>query len=146
MLNHEELMEQWGLDSAIEQGSLMSTMYGHPMLHSKYLTFLQGYKTSLRRKTQSYAKMKSLKTRYYNGELTKEELEERGWLQYLFKKPLKSEMESLLNADSDLQRIETEALYLQDLVSACEFIMKDISNRYFLFRSMVDYEKFQAGV
>lgn len=138
-------MESWSEDSKIDQTALMSVLYGHPMLHSKYLTILQGYKFKLRKLSLKYMSLKSTKTRYYNGELTKEELEANGWLQYLFKKPLKNEMESLLNADPDLQRIQEEILYIETLVSSTESIMKDISNRYFLFKTMVEYEKFQAG-
>lgn len=139
-------MDSWKEDSAIEQTSLMNMLYRHPMLHSKYLTILQGYKISMRKSTLKYMSLKSTKTRYYNGELTKEELDARGWKQYLFKKPLKNEMESLLNADEDLQKIQEQILYLETLISSSESIMKDIGNRYYLFKTMVEYEKFQAGL
>ncbi len=93
-----------------------------------------------------YANLKQAKIRYYSGEMTKEQLVERGWSQYLYKKPLKSEMESLLDSDSDLQQLQEESLYIETLVFACESIMKDIGNRYYLFKNLVEYEKFQAGV
>lgn len=138
-------MLQWEADSTIDQTQLMQTMYGHPMLHAKYLGYLQGYKVSLRSQTFKYMTLKGVKTRYYNGELTKAELDERGWPQYQFRKPTKIEMESLLNADADLQKIQEQILYTESLVQSTELIMKDISNRYFLFKNMVEYEKFQAG-
>lgn len=146
MLNSEQLMEQWQSDCKIDQTQLMHSMYSHPILHSRYLTHLQAYKLQLRKHAMRYAKLKSTKIRYFNGELTKEELVENNWLQYLFKKPLKSEMESLLDADSELQTLQEQSLYIETLVQACESILKDISNRYFLFSNMVAYEKFQAGV
>lgn len=146
MLNNDELMEQWKNDSSFDQTKLMHTMYNHPVLHSRYLTLLQEYKIKLRKHAMKYAKLKQIKIRYYSGELTKEQLAELGWDQYLFKKPLKSEMEALLDADTDLQVLQEESLYIETLVSATEMIMKDISNRYFLFKNLVEYEKFQAGV
>lgn len=145
MLTNEQLMEQWAIDCAIDRSNLMHTMYSHPMLHSKYLTLLQKYKTKLRSHTLKYAKLKLLKQRYYNGELTKEELDQYNWQQYLFKKPLKAEMEALLSADLDLIAVQEQAVHIESLVIAVESIMKDISNRYFLFRNLVEYEKFQAG-
>jgi hypothetical protein len=138
-------MQEWEKDSTLDRTALMETMYGHPMLHSKYLTYLQGYKVGLRKHVLKYANLKAVKIRYFSGELTKEELDRRGWQQYLFKKPLKSEMEALLDADSELQLIQEQSLYIETLVSACEYIMKDIGNRYYLFKTMVEYEKFQSG-
>lgn len=145
MLNHEQLSAEWEKDSKIDETQLMWAMTNHPIKHSKYLTILQGYKVQLRKQTLKYAKLRNTKMRYYNGEMTKDELDERGWLQYLFKKPLKSEMESLLDADSDLQVLQEQILYIETLVQSSELIMKDINQRYFLFKSMVDYQKFLAG-
>jgi len=145
MLNNTQLMEEWEKDSRFDRTNLMHTMYSHPMLHSKYLTLLQDYKLKLRKHAMKYAKLKQTKIRYYSGEMTKEQLEEQGWQQYLFKKPLKSEMEALLDADADLQLLQEESLYVETLVTATEAIMKDISNRYYLFKNLVEYEKFQAG-
>jgi hypothetical protein len=146
MLDHTTLMEEWKKDSTFDQTALMHTMYSHPLLHSKYLTYLQTYKVQLRKHVLKYQKRKLLKQRYYSGELTKEELDANGLQQYLFKRPLKSEMESLLEGDAELQLIQEQSVYIETLVASCESIMRDINSRYFLFKSMVDYEKFQAGV
>lgn len=145
MLSHTELMENWRIDSVVDETNLMNELYKHPMKHSKYLTLLQGYKVKLRKNTLKYMKLRGLKVRYYNGELTKEELDANGWKQYLFKRPLKSEMEALLEADVDLQMIQEQTLYVESLVQSCESILKDIGNRYYLFKTMVEYQKFLGG-
>ena len=54
-------------------------------------------------------------------------------------------MESLLDADSELQLIQDQCVYLESLVQACESILKDINSRYFLYKTIVEYEKFQSG-
>lgn len=146
MLTHDQLMQSWEKDSTIDSTRLMETMYQHPMLHSRYLSHLQTYKQSLRKLMGKYQKSKLIKQRYFNGELTKDELVQYNLQPYLFKRPLKAEMESLLDADSELQLIQEQCLYIESLIAACESILKDINSRYFLFRSIVDYEKFQAGV
>lgn len=145
MLSHTELMESWAKDSTIDPTQLMHTMYGHPMLHSRYLTHLQTYKQGLRKHMGKYQKMKLIKQRYFFGELTKEELVLYNLPQYLFKRPLKSELESLLDADSELQTIQDQCVYLESLVQACESILKDINSRYFLFKTIAEYERFQSG-
>lgn len=146
MLNHDELMTEWEKDCTIDRTDLMSTMYSHPILHSKYLTHLQTYKVQLRKCIMKYQSMRLLRQRYFNGEMTKDMLDAQGWEQYLLKRPMKSEMEAMLDASPDLQLLQEKSLYIEGLVQAVESIMKDINSRYFLFKNLVEYEKFQAGV
>jgi hypothetical protein len=146
MITHKELMAQWEEDCKIDKTQLMSVMYSHPILHSRYLTHLMEFKVALRKYAMKYQSTRLLRQRYFNGELTKEELDTYGWRQYLFKKPLKSEMESLLDASPDLQELQEKSLYIETMVQACESILKDLNSRYFLFSNLVSYEKFQAGV
>lgn len=146
MLTSEELMREWASDCKIDQAQLLERMGRHPLLHSKYLTYLQTYKVKMRTLTLKYQKQRQLKTRYYNGELGQEELAALNLKQYQYKRPMKSEMESLLDADTDLQLIQEQILYIETLVTACESILKDITNQYYIFKSIIDYTKFQSGV
>lgn len=146
MLNNEELMKSWEADCKIDRTDLLSTMYSHPILHSKYLTHLQTYKLNLRKYALKYQSTKLMRQRYFNGEMTKDELDIHGLQQYLGKRPMKAEMEILLDASKDLQELQEKSLYIQGLVEACESIMKDINSRYFLFKNLVEFTKFEAGV
>jgi len=146
MLNNDELMASWALDCKIDQTNLSERMSSHPVLHSKYLTYLQTYKIKLRTLSLKYQKRRQLMTKYYNGEMDEEDLKFNNLKQWLYKKPLRSEMESLLDADESLQLIKEQILYVETMVQASESILKDIGNQYFLLKSLVDYTKFQAGV
>lgn len=146
MITHKELMSLWAEDCKIDRSDLMSVMYSHPILHSRYLTHLMEFKVALRKYALKYQSTRLIRQRYFNGELTKEELSEYGWSQYLFKKPMKAEMEALLDASPDLQELQEKSLYIENMVQACESILKDINSRYFLFKNLVEYEKFQAGI
>ena len=145
MLNHDELMDTWEKDSAYDRSDLMHTMYSHPMLHAKYLGYLMAYKTTLRKYTKKYQVQRMIRQRYFNGEMTKEELTRHGWQQYLNKRPMNAERETLIDSAPEIQDLEERSLYAQSMIEAVESILKDINSRYFLFRSIVDYEKFQAG-
>ncbi len=146
MMNNDELMSEWKSDCQIDRTKLLERMASHPILHSKYLTYLQTYKVKLRTLTLKYQKLRQIKTRYYNGELDQTELLALNLKQYLYKKPMKSELETLLDADADLQLIKEQILYVETLVSATESILKDITNQYFIFKTIVDYTKFEAGI
>jgi len=146
LLNHEELMAEWEKDCGIDREDLRHTMYEHPMLHSKYLGHLMVYKVTLRKYTIKYQTQRLIRQRYYNGEMTKEHLDKHGWQQYLHKRPLKSEMETLIDSSPEIQELEEKSLYTKAMIEACESILKDINSRYYLFREIVTYEKFKAGV
>jgi hypothetical protein len=145
-MNNDKLMSEWKSDCQIDRTKLLERMSSHPILHSKYLTYLQTYKIKLRTLTLKYQKLRQTKTRYYNGELDQAELLTLNLKQYLYKKPMKSELETLLDADADLQLIKEQILYVETLVTATESILKDITNQYFIFKTIVDYTKFEAGI
>ena len=146
MLTNEELMTEWAADCKIDQTNLSERMSSHPILHSKYLTYLQTYKIKLRTLSLQYQKRRQIMTKYYNGEMDEAELMGYKLKQYLYKRPLRTELETLLDADESLQLIKEKILYIETMVQACESILKDISNQYFLLKSIVDYTKFQTGV
>ena len=146
MINNDQLMEEWRADCTIDRTKLLERMGRQPILHSKYLSYLQTFKIKQRSLTLKYQKQRQAKTRYYNGEFTQDELAAAGLKQYLYKKPLRSELEALLDADSDLQLIQEQILYMETLVAGAESILKDITNQYYLFKSIIDYTKFEAGV
>lgn len=145
MLTHDQLMESWDKDCRIIQTELLDRMYRHPLLHSKYLTILQNYKVQQRKLTLKYQRNRLQKTRYFNGELTKEELDNLEWKQYLFRKPMKAEMETLLDADKDLQLLQEQILYIETLIQSSESILKDLGNQYFLFKNIIEQTKFLSG-
>lgn len=144
-MNHEELIEQWKTDCRFDNTKLAEEMYRQPMLHAKYLEILQSYKISVRKNLMKYNTVKLLKTRYFNGELGKEELDELGWPQYKFNKPLKSQLDTLLDAEPEIQTISEKIEYLKILIDTTESIMKEIHSRGFLLKTIFENRRFEAG-
>lgn len=145
MVNHDELIELWQKDASLDSTKLMEEMYKQPLLHAKYIKLLTDYKISVRKQALKYDSLKSLKIRYFNGEMNKEELDEYGWAQYKFTKPLKSQLESLLDADQDLQKIVERIEYLKILIDTTESILKEIHSRGYLLKTILDNRRFEAG-
>lgn len=145
MVNHDELIGLWQDDAKLDQTKLMEEMYKQPLLHAKYIKLLMDYKISVRKQALKYDSLKSLKIRYFNGEMNKEELDELGWSQYKFTKPLKSQLESLLDADDDLQKIVERIEYLKILIDTTESILKEIHSRGYLLKTILENRKFEAG-
>ena len=141
----EEIDSMWSKDCKIDRNNLTEETIRSGILHQKYLNLLMSAKNKLIKLTNDYLVMKDLRTRYYLGELTKEELEQYGWPQYQGLKPLKSDMQSKLDTDSELLKIKLKIQYLENIQYQLESILQQIRNRDWAIKSHIEWLKFQAG-
>lgn len=145
MLTMEELMEEWKKDSIIDRDHLDTASLMTANFHQKYLDLLTHYKIKIFALDKKYLEMKGLRSRYYNGQMTKSELAEYGWQQYQYKTPLKSELERLLETDQYLLNIKDKTSYYTFCFEYCEEVIKSLRDRNYQIRAAIDFMKFQAG-
>ena len=75
--------------------------------------------------------------------MSKEELEEHGWEP--FKYTLKSDINTYLEADSDLVKLLEKKIYHEEIVSLIESIMSELKSRTFQLRDYIQWERFIGG-
>lgn len=144
-MNIEEINEQWAADCTIDRNRLTEETLRSANLHQKYLALLMQCKSKLIKLSSDYSEMKELKTRYYNGELTQEELVEHGLKQYQGLKPLKSTMGEKLDGDSDIIKLKLKIQYMENMQYQLESILQQIKGRDWALRNHIEYIKFVAG-
>jgi len=140
----DELREQWKSDCQINEENLSGEALRIPMLHSKYLNELIQYKLKQTKVQLDIAQLRALKGRYFRGELTSEELKERGWDQWSYR-TLKSDIDGLLEADPDIQVLIIRDQYIKSAIYFLESCMSEIKNRNFAIKSAVDWIKWRSG-
>lgn len=140
-----ELQEMWAADCQIDQTNLGRSAARVPELHAKYLNFLSSVRLQHRKAEAEYLRLRKLKTRYFRGELTKEELVELGWDQYLNNRPLKNEMEEVMATDEDIIRATDKVEYLKTIMFHLEQILKSINSRTWDIKSAIEWHKFTNG-
>lgn len=148
-MNVEELLKMWREDSNINDAALDQTTLQTAILHSKYLELYTISKLKYKKKDLDLAVMKKDKWLYYNGKMTKAEMDERGWAYDPFHgmaKPLKSDMDMYYNTDSDIIEIKMQLEYISSYVDACKEILDTIRWRHQSIKNILDFKKFQAGV
>lgn len=141
----EELIDQWEIDSAIDDNHLDRESVRTPNIHAKYLRILMGYKMKLSALKTEYNTLRQRKFRYYRGEMGKAELDSNGWDQWQGVKPLKNEMNEFLEGDTDLNKIAIKCQYLENMIQAVESIMTQVKARDWQIRNTVEWKKFIAG-
>ena len=140
-----ELQEEWQKDAPINETNLGQEAARVPMLHAKYITILSKIKLQLRKAESDYLNNRRLKYKYYRGELTREELEDSGWTQFQGNKPLKNEMDELLQCDKDLIELQDKHEYYKTVIYTLEQIIRSINSRTWDIKTAVEYLKFTNG-
>lgn len=142
----DDLHKEWEIDSNIDSTNLGTESLNTPKLHSKYLRFLTESKLTLRKAESDFLRLRALKIRYYRGEMTKDELLAQKWNQWQGNKPLKSEMDGILETDGDVIRADEKVSYHSAVVSALESILKELNSRHWAIKSSIEYTKMQNGL
>lgn len=140
-----ELQHEWQQDCEIDLVDLAEAASAVPKLHAKYVTKLSKARLSFRKAESEYYRLRRTKERYFKGELTKEELESYGWDQYQYNKPLKAEMEQIINADLDVITATDKVEYWRTVLVFLEQVMKSINSRTWDVKNAIEWKKLMMG-
>ncbi|CAB5221067.1 Recombination, repair and ssDNA binding protein UvsY [uncultured Caudovirales phage] len=140
----DEIHNSWGEDSELSLLKLETSISDVPKLHSKYLRLLTTEKMILRKNEEQRKQLIKLKHDYFLGILSEDELKFNGWEPCRLK-ILKSDMPMHIEADVDVINMNLKIAVQQEKVFVLEQIIKHISNRGFLIKSMIDWQRFTMG-
>jgi hypothetical protein len=131
-------------DLKIDETRLDEESLKTPQLHNKYLMLLlrlKNRKDKLERELKSLQKDKWL---YYTGKMSEEDLKKFGWEQFELN-VLRTDVDRIMDADSDLLEIEGKYKEICRIVDYVENVVKVISNRQWSIRAAIDWQKFANG-
>ena len=144
-MNITEIQDMWDVDCQIDDLHLGESSTTTPKLHAKYIRLLVEVKLKLAKTKLDYNTLRQTKFRYYRGELSREELVDRGWDQWQGVKPLKSELDEFLTGDTDLNNTNIKIDYLNTMMYLLESILTTIKGRDWSIRNAIQWKQFQAG-
>jgi len=140
----DDIMNMWEQDSKIDQTELGEESLKIPLLHHKYYKILIEEGLLIKKLELDYKSLYKLKFEYYMGTLDKETLNERGWTPNSLK-ILKADISVYTEADQELQSIQARIDILKTKILFIESIIKTITNRGFLIKNSIDWERFKVG-
>ena len=141
----EEIQEFWNADREIDITELANESVRIPQIHDKYLKIYIDERIRLKGLQFELTKLVRLKTDYYAGKLTEEELEKLGWEQFLHRL-LKNEISTYIEADEDIIKLKKNIVLLEEKIHYLDSIIKMISNRGFQIKSAIDWIKYKNGI
>ena len=141
----EKIIQEWESDAPIKPSQVETQSLETPRLHSKYLRILVTWKRKRTELSLKLNKVRQFKTRYYNGELSLDELKKHNLEQYQFKKPLKAELEALLLADQNVQEVQLQIESVETIIYALEKIIEQIKSRDFAISNHIKILAYNRG-
>lgn len=143
----ETILKMWEQDCKIDNSSLDESSRQTPMLHAKYLQLLAQAKLQTKRSEMQQKSLLKDKWLYYNGKMSKEEIEDKGWEFDPFKglRILKGEMEYYYDSDIDIQKSEEKLQYWKTIVETLTEIVDNIKWRHQTISNIIKWKMFEAG-
>lgn len=140
----EELNGMWAIDCKIDETNLVRESSRIPELHNKY--YIMYFKEGLRSKKMKsdLIELEHAKNEYYSGSMDQEELKRRGWKPNPLK-ILKADINRYIESDKDVINLSLKIAYQESITKYLEDIVKQISNRNFILKNMIEWSKFQSG-
>ena len=141
----EEIQELWNRDREIDISELATESIRIPQIHDKYLKIYVDEKIKLRKLQLNLAKISKMKSDYYSGRMSQEELDRLEW-QPLLVKVLKGEVNSYVESDDDIIKLKETIALMEEKINYIDSVIRMINNRGFQIKSAIDWIKYKDGI
>jgi Recombination, repair and ssDNA binding protein UvsY len=140
----EALMKEWSSDTSIDATSMEKETLKISHLHSKYLNIRAYHNILLRKMETDYKMLKGLREDYYQGHLTKEDCDSRGWeyMQHVLSNPA---IARKLDADPELNKLLLKKIAHEEIVSYCDMVLRSLNNRTWDLGNFIKYQQLTSG-
>lgn len=147
MLNIENILTEWQNDSVINDNKLDQTSVDTAKLHAKYLQWLSVAKLQYKKSQMNQKVLLKDKWLYYNGKMSQEEMESRGWDYDPFEglKVMKGDMDYYYDSDKDIQKSEEKITYYKTLVETLQEIVETLRWRHQTIGNIIKWKQFENG-
>lgn len=140
----EEIEKMWAEDCKIDEANIANEAAKIPQLHSKYYKLYYRAVMKVNKLKSDLKVLEKDKTEYYNGTMAQEDLKERGWKPNPLK-ILRNDMDKYIQSDKDIIELCLKIDYYTGMAKFLEDIIKQLNNRNFQLKTIVDWLKFQNG-
>jgi hypothetical protein len=140
----DEIFELWSEDSNIDTMQISEEAVKIPKLHHKYYKIFSQERLALKKYETDFKKLHLMKFEYFLGTLDQETLKENNW------KPnprsiLKGDIPMYIDSDQDIINLTLKIGLQKEKVSILESIIKNISDRGYMIKNYIDWQKFTNG-
>lgn len=140
----EEVLDTWDNDSNIDKTNLGNNALEISRLHAKWLRILAYERLRLRQLETEVKRLRLDKHEFYTLGPTKE-THERGWVPPPVGRILNKDLDTYMQADPDVIKLNLRVALQAEVVSSVETILREIQGRNWHIGRAIDWAKLQAG-
>lgn len=146
-MNLEEILTSWEGDGRVDSLDLTRSSVDTAKLHAKYLKQLSLSKLQLKREQLAQKTLLKSKWLYYNGKMSHDEIEAKGWPFDPFDglKVMKTDMNYYYDSDIDIQKSEEKVAYFKTIVETLQEIVDTIRWRHQTIGNIIKWKQFESG-
>jgi hypothetical protein len=144
-VNIDDLAEMWITDAEVDKSEPGDELIRIPKLHAKYMRILTHHALVVKKLQSDYNTRRRIKWEYYNGDLNNPDDLEKYKLPPMEKKVLRTDINTYLDSDKELNDILLRKMLHEEIVDFCKAVVKELNNRTFQLRSVIDWAKFTSG-
>ena len=141
----DQIIEEWRKDSSIDSTELGKESLKIPQLHSKYMKIYFEERQKLRGYEFKKKEIALKKYEYFNGRMSREELEEAGWEPFV-KKLMKNEIDMYIDSDSDITNVNVRLTAQSEKIDFLVEVLKNLNQRNYQIKNAIDWNRFTNGV
>lgn len=141
-MNLETIQSMWDKDSQIDQDNIHEEAAKIPSLHAKYFDMYNNIKLLRERSVTVENKVKLDRHLFYTGKLDPEVYEKEP---FPYKVREKDVLQKYLAGDEKIQTASLKVKYYDVMLTYLEDIIKQIGNRSFILKNIIDWHNFRAG-
>lgn len=140
----DEINQLWAQDCKIDETNLSRESGRIPELHNKYYNLFYREALKVKKLKADLLEFEKVKSDYYSGTMDELELKERGWKPFQLK-VLRNDLERYIQSDSEIIQLSLKIALHEERAKYLENIVRQINNRNFVIKNMIDWSRFQAG-
>lgn len=140
----DDINEMWSEDCKINETDLYNESRRIPELHSKYYNLFFKEVLKVKKLKSDLKELERAKFEYYTGAMDESELKERGWKPNPLK-ILRQDIDKYIQSDKEIIELSLKISFREERANYLESIVRQISNRNFIIKSMIDWSKFTNG-
>lgn len=140
----EEILDDWDKDSVIDRTDVGGDALENSRLQAKWLRRLSYERLRLKQIEGESKRLRLDKHEFYTLGPTKE-THERGWVPPAVGRILNKDLDTYMQADSEVIKMNLRVALQAEIVAALELIMKEIMGRNWHQGRAIEWAKLQAG-
>ena len=144
LIDIETVEHEWELDCNIDPVQLDVSSLDTSKLHSKYLKYYNKIRLHLISLDEKLSNEIHVKTLYYSGKLSREELIQHD-LEPFQMKVLRTDVKTFIESDKAIRTLRSKIEYYKIFQDFVKLILEQLNKRSFDIKNIIEHRKFVSG-